>query len=467
MSDKKNKALDYRIPEGSSWASAWKIPAALAVVGLVLSGLGASSDLDRFGYSYLFAFFSVTTVVFGAMFLTIGLQLTGGIWGITSRRMPEIIAAGAVVIAVMGLPLIGGVNAGVFHMYDEWAAHSHHGDHGDDHGEHGDDHADHAEGEGEHHGSLELLGASTALAQHGDDHGEGEHEAGHAHTPQMEAQHHAIIEGKSGYLNMGGWTIRAIVYLVIWVLIGLFYFVNSTKQDETKDWRLTAKMKGGSPLAAIAFGLTLTFASFDWLMSLEPAWYSTIFGVVIFGGSAVAIFAVMIILGIGLYRAGHVGNAINTEHFHDLGKFLFAFMSFWAYVSFSQWMLIWYAGIPEEATWFHKRWENGWDAWALFLMIGHFVLPFYFLISRLTKRNLTALRFGAVWLLLMHIADIYMMVLPQARIHLGDGMLYDAGALLFLGGVFFTFVLLMMKKFPLIPVGDPRLQRSIHHHQTH
>ncbi|MEM6959891.1 MAG: quinol:cytochrome C oxidoreductase, partial [Myxococcota bacterium] len=150
---------------------------------------------------------------------------------------------------------------------------------------------------------------------------------------------------------------------------------------------------------------------------------------------------------------------------HDLGKLLFGFMCFWTYVSFSQWMLIWYAGIPEEATWFHKRWEGGWHVWSVALVLGHFVFPFFFLISRIVKRNFALMMFGAAWLIGMHVADIYWYVLPQAgelRFSIGD-----AGALLFTGGVFFAYVLHTLTRVPLIPIGDPRLGRCLNHHQSH
>jgi len=455
-----HKPPDYRLPETGFWANAWKAPALLAVIGAVISALGLTNDPARYGYSYLFGFAVVATFVFGGLFLTIGLHITQGVWGITSRRLTEIMGAGAVLLAILFVPLAGGVASGAFPMYDEWMR-AHHG-HG--HDDHGDEHED-------HEARTTLLGASVAHAQDPEtlDHdGIPGHEdmAGHVITPQMERQHHHILEHKSPWLNQTGWLVRSGVYLLVFILLGLFYFRSSLAQDEAKDFKPSLKMKRAAPVAALSFGLALTFAAFDWLMSLEPTWYSTIYGVTIFAGSAVAVFATCSVIGIGLYRARHIGEAINVEHFHDLGKFLFAFMCFWAYTCFSQWMLIWYAGIPEEATWFHKRWQNGWSAWALFLMIGHFGLPFYFLISRLVKRNLPMMRIGAIWLLGMHVCDVYFQVIPQSG-SFGQGFYLDVGALLLLGGIFFAYVLLALKRVPLVPVGDPRFARCLHHHQTH
>ncbi|MEZ4249024.1 MAG: hypothetical protein R3B99_12370 [Polyangiales bacterium] len=468
------KAPDYRIPTGDGFWSktAWQASAVLTGLGLLLSIFGFTQDPERFGYSYLFGLMTVLTFVFGGLFLVIALHFTAGHWGVTARRIAETIASGAVVAAVLAIPFFAGVGADKFNLYDEWMAGHGHDDHGADHGDHGD--ADHGDAdheheadahEGEEHGSL--FGPSVAYAQHGDDHGDS-HEAHVPHTPQMEAAHHHVLAHKAPYLNQGRWFVSAVVYFAIWILIGFFYFRTSLKQDgasKTESYALTNKMKKWSALSAILFGLTLTFAAFDWMMSLEPAWYSTIFGVIVFAGSAMSIFALLIVIGVSLYRRGLIGEALNTEHFHDLGKMMFGFMCFWAYVSFSQWMLIWYAGIPEESTWFQKRWDGAWKLWSLALMIGHFALPFYFLISRMVKRRLGMLQFGAIWLLVMHVADIYFFVLPQAGRFSFNHL--DIGALLLCGGAFFTYVFRTLAKNPLIPMGDPRLARSIHHHQSH
>lgn len=449
----------YRIGEDSGfWAKAWQAAALLAVIGAITSAIAWMGDSSRFGYSYLFGFFTVLTFVFGGIFLVVIQHLTAGHWGVSTRRIVEVVMSGAPVVAILAIPLAIGVASGQFHMYDEWMA-----GHGD-HAAHGEEHEP-AEHEAEpEHGSL--FGASPAYAQPQDEQRVWQEEEAHTpHTLQEQAAHHAVLQHKSGYLNAGGWGIRAGIYLLLWMLIALFYWRTSIKQDETRDLELTNKMKRWAPLCSMAFALTLTFAAFDWVMSLEPSWYSTIFGVVIFGGSAVGILALTIVIAISLIQNDLVGDAINVEHIHDLGKLMFGFICFWTYVSFSQWMLIWYAGIPEEATWFHKRWEDGWKVWSLMLIIGHFLLPFFFMISRMVKRRLPLMMVGASWMLVMHVADIYWYVLPQAgRLAFGFG---DVGALLLCGGVFFTYVLLMLKRVPLLPIGDPRLARSLHHHQSH
>ena len=464
--DTKINKDDYQLPEDSFLAtSGVKISAALAGVGLLLSAWGAFTDPARFGYSYLFGFFAVLTLVFGAMFLVLIQHMTAGHWGVTSRRIIEVFMAGAVVVAALAVPFLVGVGSGAFTMYDEWRAASAHASHGE--GDHGD--ASHEGAEGGEHSALPL-GASVAHAQdHGEGHGEA-HEGGHQHTPQEVALHHSTLEKKVGWLNTPFWFGRALFYLLAWCLIAGLYFRWSTQQDEAADKSITPKMQNWSYLSSFVFGLTLTFAAFDWLMSLEPTWYSTIFGVVIFGGSAMVMLAVTCLLGIHMYRNNLAKGAVNVEHIHDLSRLMFGFICFWTYVQFSQWMLIWYAGIPEEATWFHRRWQGGYEWLTLLLIFGHFVAPFYLLISRVQKRNLNWLRTMCVWLVGMHVADIYWFVMPQVNTpaHIDTmAVLFDIGALLFCGGVFFTFVFKTLGRFPLVPVGDPRLSRSLHHHQSY
>ena len=502
-----NKELDYRIPQDSAWHKAWMTPAIAAVAGGIGLGLFGSGDLSRLGYAYLFGFAVVLTFFLGALFLVVTLHITGGHWAVTMRRIAEkMIWPGAWVVALLALPLIGGVVSGHFHMYDEWLGGHHGAEHGD--AAHGDaEHGDDGHGSDGHarsgflgnvahaqdpHAGIPNIKPVQGLKQQGlkkqgrknlrpgavvkdptkaltdgsDGVGARAPGAHVAHSPQQQALHHHVLAHKSPYLNKNRWLGFAFIYLLVWIGLGFFFATTSFRQDTNKELKETRTMRKFAPLAAMLFGLTLTFAAFDWLMSLEPAWYSTIFGVVIFAGAAMSIFALLIVIGLSLSKAGLVGKAINVEHFHDLGKLMFGFMCFWAYVSFSQWMLIWYAGIPEEATWFHKRWAGPWQYVSIFLMLGHFALPFYFMISRIVKRNLELLRQGAYWLLFMQVVDIYWYVLPQAGAGVGNVVL-DLSALLFAGGAFFAAVFYAFRSHALIPVGDPLLERGLHHHQTH
>ncbi|MBW1760713.1 MAG: hypothetical protein JRJ64_04320, partial [Deltaproteobacteria bacterium] len=376
----------------------------------------------------------------GGLFLVLVQFLTASYWGVSSRRIVEVVMSGAPVIALLAIPFIAGVWLGEINIYDEWQSAAVHGDHAEEHGDSDSDSESDSDSASDEHGVLEL-GASVAHAQdHGSDPGvdEAAHEEEHAHTSQEAALHHQILSEKTGYLNTNGWVARGIGYLLIWCLIALAYFGWSRRQDEDRDPKHTLRMQRLAAPALILFALSLTFAAFDWLMSLEAAWFSTIFGVVIFAGSAVSILALTILIGLSLYKRGLVGDAINIEHFHDLSRLMFGFVCFWSYVQFSQWMLIWYAGIPEEATWFHKRWEGGWMFVSYLLIFGHFVAPFLLLISRVQKRALGWLQVMCFWVILMHIVDIYWFIMPQAGAF--QVQLADVGALLFVGGVFFAYV---------------------------
>jgi hypothetical protein len=458
---------DYRVGDDGFWSRAWVAPLVLAIAGGLVAVLTA--DADRLGYAYLFGLFTTATFMLGGLFLVLVQFLTASYWGVSSRRIVEVVMSGAPVVALLALPFIGGVALGKIDIYEEWQSAAAHGDHADEHGDSDSESDSESDSDTDEHSMLEL-GTSVAQAQdHGGDQGdhgaESAHEEEHAHTSQEAALHHEVVRQKTGYLNTTGWAARGIGYLIVWSLIALMYFGWSRRQDQDRDPKHTLTMQSLAAPSLILFAGSLTFAAFDWLMSLEAAWFSTIFGVVIFAGSAVAILAVTILIGLSLYKRGLVGDAINVEHFHDLSRLMFGFVCFWTYVSFSQWMLIWYAGIPEEATWFHKRWEGGWQFVTYLLIFGHFVAPFMLLISRVQKRALPWLQVMCFWLILMHIVDIYWFVMPQAGgFHV---QLADIGALFFVGGVFFAYVFWQLGRVPLLPVGDPRLQRSLHLHQIY
>ncbi|MBW1906260.1 MAG: hypothetical protein JRJ24_13325 [Deltaproteobacteria bacterium] len=259
---------DYRVGDDGFWSRAWVAPLVLAIAGGLVAVLTA--DADRLGYAYLFGLFTATFML-GGIFLVLVQFLTASYWGVSSRRIVEVVMSGAPVVALLALPFIGGVALGKINIYDEWQSVAAHGDHVDA------------------HGTVEL-GASVAQAQgHAGDHDgdEAAHEEEHSHTPQEAALHHEILSKKTAYLNTNGWAARGIGYLIVWCLIALAYFGWSRRQDDDRDPRHTMRMQRLAAPGLILFACTLTFAAFDWLMSLEAAWFSTIFGVIIFAGSAV------------------------------------------------------------------------------------------------------------------------------------------------------------------------------------
>jgi hypothetical protein len=204
------------------------------------------------------------------------------------------------------------------------------------------------------------------------------------------------------------------------------------------------------------------------LMSLDPRWFSTIFGVYYFAGSALGFFALLPIVVYVTQRTGRLRAFISTEHYHDLGKFAFAFTVFWAYIAFSQFMLIWYANIPEETEWFLKRTTGQWTGMSWMLLVGHFILPFLMLISRVPKRRGGLLVLPAVWILAMHWMDIYWLSMPELP-HGAPGVIpfsiLDVTCLVGIGGILMGATLLRVRGVSLMPRRDPRLAESLQFEQ--
>ncbi len=453
----------YRIPREGTWANAWKISAVLGALGIAGAAMGWSNDPHRFAFSWLFGIMASLAIALGALFFVIVQHMSAAGWSVTLRRTAEFLAAGLPVIGLLFLPLLTQMDELYpwMHHWRESVAEQHEGAHEPE------GHDDAAAGEGEEHGSLGLLGGVARAQEHGGGHGGAEgHGGGHGegahHTPEH-AAHEAVIESKLAYLNQPFFIGRAISYFLVWLVLTVFFFRRSIAQDSTRDLQLTRSMQSWSPLATITFALTLTFAAFDWMMSLEPAWFSTIFGVQYFAVACVSSLAAIILLLYGLRAAGLMGEAVSVEHFHDMGKLLFGFLVFWAYISFSQFMLIWYASIPEETTYYHLRAQGGWYELSIIGLVCHFFIPFFLLISRNAKRRVEVLVFGAAWLLVLHVAEIFWLVMPYVTPgHLTLHWM-DLAALFGVGGAYFTVVLLLMTRYPLIPVGDPRLSRGLDH----
>jgi hypothetical protein len=267
--------------------------------------------------------------------------------------------------------------------------------------------------------------------------------------------------GKHLILNRGFFFLRAVVYLGLWSLLGWWFRRQSLRQDATRDPAITRRLQRVSAPALVVFGLTVTFAAFDWIMSLEPEWYSTIFGVYFFSGSAVAVHAFLVLLVVWLRRRGPLSSVVTPEHLHDLGKLLFAFTVFWAYIAFSQFLLIWYGNLPEETVWYTQRLTAGWRHATWALALGHFVLPFFFLLPRKVKRNPVTVVMSATWMLAMHYLDLYWLVMPSFHREGLRPTLLDLTTLVAVGGMFLGSLGLAMRRSALVPTGDPRLAESL------
>jgi hypothetical protein len=272
--------------------------------------------------------------------------------------------------------------------------------------------------------------------------------------------HDALLRFKQPYLNEPFFLARAALYFAVWSGIALWFRRQSRLQDEAPNLAAAARLSRYSGALLIPLALTTTFAAFDWVMSLAPHWYSTIFGVYVFAGGLVAGFALVGLVAVALRRFGLVP-ALSAEHFHDLGKLLFAFTVFWAYIGFSQFFLIWYGNIPEETVFYRVRLVGGFRLVTMALAVGHFALPFFFLLPRQVKRNAATLVTAALWLLAMHFVDVYWLVIPSIEGLGARPGIVDVAALLAVGGVFLAAFGWLLVRSPLVPAGDPRLAESL------
>jgi hypothetical protein len=300
-------------------------------------------------------------------------------------------------------------------------------------------------------------------------------DANHDHVtgaaiPDTAPRYDAVLAGKADWLNKPFFLVRVVIYFAVWIGLAFVFRSNSLKQDETGNPAINLRLARVAAPGLLLFTLSTTFASFDWIMSLDPHWFSTIFGIAYFAGGYMAFFAFLILLTRWLGSQGYLKDAVTTEHYHDLGKLLFAFMVFWTYANFSQYMLIWYANLPEETAWFEHRKHGGWDAVGMILILGHFFIPFAFLMSRHVKRNPIGLAIGAIFLLVIHCIDMQFLILPNHGTHEGHGIgaylahihWADFGCFIGVLALVTGFVLWNVRSSNLLPVRDPRLAESLH-----
>jgi hypothetical protein len=270
------------------------------------------------------------------------------------------------------------------------------------------------------------------------------------------------VAHKRPYLNVPAFVARAIVYFAVWIVVAHLLRAWSLRQDEAGGYELTRRQRvlgaGSLPLLA----LTMTFAAFDWMMSLDPRFYSTIFGVYWFAGSFLGAFC-LVAVAAAVTRDDPLqfGAHMNLEHFHSVGKFMLSFVAFWGYIAFSQFMLIWIANIPEEIPWYFVRIHGGWGWIGAFLVVGQFVVPFFMLLSRPLKRDPRRLAGLAIWLLLVHWVDLYWVIMPALSERGPRPSLWDLTAFVGVGGISVAFALWRMHGIAAVPVRDPYLPDSL------
>ena len=269
------------------------------------------------------------------------------------------------------------------------------------------------------------------------------------------------LDSKRLYLNTPFWLIRAIFFFGYFTLFAWLFRSISIAQDKDGDPAKTLRMRRLAFIGLPLFALSLTFGAYDWLAGLNYKWFSTMWGVYIFAGAAGSSMSFLVILTTLLQRAGYLKGTVTVEHYHLMGKWMLSFSVFWAYIGFSQYMLIWYANIPEETEYFILRNTESWNLMSLLLVIGRFFIPFAILLLRSPKKHPNQLTYIASWIVFMQLLDMYVVVLPELHRTGVHFSLFDISPVLAIGGTLVFVFLKIVNKSSLFPVRDPRLIESI------
>ncbi len=380
--------------ENTRFARVSLIAAVAAVVGLVVSLIGAFVWPEQFAYSWLFGFAYCFTICAGCFFWIIVHHAVDAEWSVVVRRQWENIAQCLLLLALFFIPVI------LFrhHLY-EWMN-----------------------------------------IPAGQDH---------------------LLDAKRAYLNFPFFLARAVIFFSYFAIFAFLFRMISVGQDRDGNPASTLRMRRLAFVALPLFALALTFGAFDWLMSLNYHWFSTMWGVYIFAGACGSSMSLTVLVMAALRNAGYFKDVVTIEHFHIMGKWMLAFTVFWAYIGFSQYMLIWYANIPEETEYFILRNIEGWNLLSILLVVGRFFVPFALLLLRSTKKNLRTLCLVSGWILFMQLIDMYVVILPELHrtgVHVS---ILDFFPVLGIAGTLAFFYLRIIGKTSLFPVRDPRLLESL------
>lgn len=272
------------------------------------------------------------------------------------------------------------------------------------------------------------------------------------------------VAAKIAYLNPTAFIVRQVIYFVIWSGMAWMLTSWSREHDKTGDPALTKKMARLSGIGVLIYALSVTFAAVDWTMSVNPHWFSTIWGMLYMVGQGLSAFAFGITVLILLAQTSPLDKVVSAHHLHDLGKLLFAFLMLWAYLSFSQFLIIFSANLPEEIPHYLTRSEHGWQWVTIFIVVLHFIVPYSLLLSRDLKRNSGRLKLIAIWILIARVVDYYWHVAPEFHKEAFSPSLLDVALPLALGGIFITLFVSQLRGSALLPVHDAGLQKALTHH---
>jgi hypothetical protein len=373
----------------------------LGVVGVVLLLVSYFMDARQFFFSYLTAYAWALTIALGALILLAIAHASGARWFVAIRPLAESCASSLPIFAVLFLPVALGIPA-LFAWVDP----------------------------------------ST-----------------------LPAHDRHLVEEKTAYLNVPFFLVRAVVYFVVWSGLALFLQRWSERMTPDTALALRGRQRLTSALGLVALAFTVTFAAFDWIMSLEPAWFSTSIGVYLFSGAMVGALSAMAIL-FHLVGRGVLADVLNEGHLRAVGKLLFTFVVFWAYIAYTQFYIIWIADIPELTSWYRHRMTGTWWHYAGVLAVGHFAIPFAILLSRNVKRRSGPMAVIGAWLLLMHFLDVHWLVMPVLHTDGFRPHLADFAAALAVGGLAFAFGAWRATRRDLASRHDPFFAYSIRYEGT-
>ena len=375
----------------------------IAALGIsAFLGSGEHDGWSRFSHSYLVAFVWMLTIGAGALWWITIQNIVNSHWSLVIRRVAELIASNAPVLAVLALPIVLPLILGNPVLY-KWA-------------------------------DPALMNASEELKH------------------------------KLPYLNTKFFAIRFVFYFGFWTLLSFFFLNRSLGQDQESAGtaaKTVVTMRRVAGPAMIVFAISITFCAIDLIMALDPKWFSTMFGVYYFASCVLAVNSSLALTLMWLQSKGRLSSSVTVHHFHDLGKMVFAFTVFWAYIGFSQFMLLWYANIPEETLWFKERFVNSWGTLSWVLVFGHFVVPFFGLLSRHVKRSKKALAFWCIWQLVMIYLDMYWLVMPTLGVDEVPFQLIDLTCWIGVLALFIAGVAYRAKSRDLLAKNDPRLPQSL------
>jgi len=273
--------------------------------------------------------------------------------------------------------------------------------------------------------------------------------------------HDQVLQAKRAYLNVPMFLLRTAIYFASWNAIAHFLNAWSLQQDRSADPRIARKMQHLSAGGLLVYGLTVTFASFDWLMSLEPHWYSTIYGVLIIGGQALSAMAFLIVVLVWLSRRPPLDRIVVNAHFHDLGNLTLAFVMLWAYFSFSQYLIIWAGNLPREIAWYVNRLQTGWRFIGVALMVFHFAVPFVLLLSRTMKREGRLLALIAIGILLSRLLDLFWLIAPEFHTRGIAVNWTDIVLPLALCAIWLGCFIWQLRGRPILPLHDPQFDEAL------